>query len=95
MHLVEDGTATAALDDALLKWEGTAVAWECATWVVLRDPSIGAPLKEGGALRVFTYDGARSIKQPTITLIYETGRHEITVKAARFEEAKYGTTGRA
>lgn len=95
MHLVEDGEAQEALDEALEKWAGTAVAWESATWVILRDPEVGVPLNERGSLRVFTYDGAQSIQQPTITLIYEVTRLETTIKAARFAEAKYGNAGRA
>lgn len=95
MHLVEDPEAQLALDEALEKWAGTAVAWEAATWVVLRDPEIGTPLNESGTVRVFTYQGARSISQPTITLLYTFSRHETTIKAARFEQAKHGQAGHA
>jgi hypothetical protein len=94
LHLVEDPPAQQALDEALEKWTGAGVAWEAATWVVLRDPGIGVPLFEGGNIRSFTYEGARSIDQPTITLIYEKVGHETIIRAAKFSEAKYGNAGR-
>ena len=95
MHLIEDGEAQAALDDALEKWEGTRVAWECATWVILRDQNVGLALSDDGRIRVFTYESARSVKHPTTTIIYEVGRHETIIRAAKFTEAQYGTAGRA
>jgi hypothetical protein len=96
LHLIEDPEAQLALDEAVEWWSGTRVAWEAATWVVLRDPQVGMPLTEDGTIRVFTYEGARSIHQPTITVVYEvTGKHEVTIRRARFTEPKYGQAGKA
>ena len=95
MHLVEDAEAQQALDAAVDEWSGALVAWEAATWVVLRDPGIGDPLGETGRIRVFTYEGARSIDQPTITLIYEKVGETTFIRAARFVKAAASFSGRA
>lgn len=95
MHLVEDHVARAAFDDATERWAGTSDAWEAATWVILRDPEIGTAISEDGKLRSFTYDGTKSTKQPTITLLYEISVHEMIIRAAKFSEPKYVRAGRA
>lgn len=96
MHLVEDPEAQLALDEAVEKWAGTQIAWEAATWVVLHDNEIGVALTSDGMIRAFTYEGAKSIHQPTITLVYEiVGKQEIVIRRARFTEPKYGQAGRA
>ena len=96
MHIVEDPDAQRALDDAIERWEGTPIAWDAVTWVLMRDPNLGKALTEDGSIRAFTYEGARSIKQPTITMVYEiVGKHEIVIRDARFTEPKYGQVGRA
>ena len=96
MHLVEDPEAQLALDDAVEKWPGTPVAWEAITWVLVHDPQVGVPVTEDGTIRSFTYVGARSIQQPTITVVYEiVGRHEVIIRRARFAEPKHGQAGRA
>jgi hypothetical protein len=95
VHLIEEDAARRAFDDACLKWEGASVAWEATTWVVLRDPTVGRPVTESGKTRAFTYEGASSIKQPTVTLLYEIRSGEIVVQDARFSEARFGQVGRA
>lgn len=95
MHLVEDPEAQAALDDACDVWDGALVAWEAATWVLLRDPSIGVPINESGSVRAFTYEGARSLKQPTITILFEVSGDTTYVRAAKFDQPKYQQAGRA
>lgn len=95
MHLVEEDAARCALDEAALKWEGTGTAWEQATWVVLHDPMIGRPVTESGKTSSFTYDGARSIKQPTITLLCEVRGDTTVIHDARFNEASFGPVGDA
>ncbi|MCO5057800.1 MAG: hypothetical protein M9905_07940 [Rhizobiaceae bacterium] len=96
MHLIEDPPAQLALDNAIEKWEGTPIAWEAITWVLLHDPKVGVPMTEDGMLRSFTYEGAKSIKQPTIVVVYEiVGKHEIVVKDALFKEPEYGQAGTA
>jgi hypothetical protein len=95
VHLIEQPSAQAAFDDACEKWQGAAIAWECATWVLLRDPNIGDPVTESGKTRSFTYQGARSIHQPSITLLYELRGDETIIHDAKFFEASYGSVGRA
>ncbi|PZV37481.1 hypothetical protein B5V02_14370 [Mesorhizobium kowhaii] len=96
MHIVEDPEAQFALDDAVEKWAGTPTAWEAVTWVLMRDQDLGTALTEDGKIRVFTYEGAKSIKQPTITVVYEVvGKHEIVIRNARFTEPSYAQAGRA
>lgn len=93
---MEDKPAQLALDEAVEKWDGTPEAWEAITWVLVHDPQVGAALTDDGHIRAFTYDGAKSIHQPTITVVYEiVGKHEIVIRDARFTEPKYGQVGRA
>lgn len=95
MHIVEENAARKALDDALLKWDGAETAWEAATWIVLHDTEVGRAVTESGKTRSYTYEGARSIKQPTITLLYELRDGVMHIHDAIFKEAPYGQVGRA
>ena len=96
MHLIEDPEAQLALDEAVECWAGTQVAWEAITWAVVHDTELGKPLTDDGMIRAFTYDGARSIQQPTITVVYEIiGKRQVVIRRARFTEAKYGQSGTA
>ena len=95
MHLIEEDAARRALDEAELKWEGVSVAWEAITWAVAHDPEVGKRITESGKTRLFTYDGARSIKQPTITIVYELREGETVIHEARFTEAPHAYAGRA
>jgi hypothetical protein len=95
VHFSEEEAARRSFDEACLKWEGASVAWEAATWVVMHDELVGRPVTESGKTRAFTYDGARSIKQATITLIYEIRTGEIVIHDAKFSEASYGQVGKA
>lgn len=95
MHLIEEEAARKALDDAELIWEGAYSAWEAATWVVIHDPLVGVKVTESGRTRAFTYEGARSIKQPTVTILYETRGDTTVIHDAIFKEAPYAQAGRA
>jgi hypothetical protein len=53
------------------------------------------PLTEGGSLRAFVYDGARSIDQPDIEVIYEIQLNVIVIRNAVFSNAKAPQAGRA
>lgn len=64
-------------------------------WVLARDPDVGVPLTEGGNIRAFLYDGARSIKQPDVEIIYQIQLNEIIVHSAVFTDAKAERAGRA
>lgn len=95
MHLIEEPTAQTALDEASLKWDQAYQAWECATWAVLHDHTLGWAVTTSGKTRSFTFDGARSLDMPTVTILYEIRGDEIVIHDALFEEAKYGQAGRA
>jgi hypothetical protein len=47
-----------------------------------------------GGVRGFMYDGARSISQPDIEVIYQIEDHQIVVKSAVFSDAKASAAGR-
>jgi hypothetical protein len=95
VHFIEEEAARRAFDAAVLKWEGAHVAWEAITWAILHDPTVGKAVTESGKTRLFTYDGARSIKQPTITIIYGLRHGETVIHEARFTEAPFAQAGRA
>jgi hypothetical protein len=95
VHIVEEDAARKSLDEAETKWAGALDAWEAATWVLVHDPTVGVPVTESGKTRSFTYEGARSIKQPTITLLYEIRGDTTVIHDAFFKEAPFGQVGRA
>jgi hypothetical protein len=90
----EDG-ARRALDSALQRWERAMDAWEAATWIVARDAEAGEPTTESGRVRAYTFEGARSIDLPTLTLLYEIHSEIIVVHDARFADSRHGEAGRA
>jgi hypothetical protein len=63
--------------------------------VLAHDPLVGRLLTEAGNLRAFEYDGARSIKQPDLHVIYEVLDHEIVIKVVGYDEAKASSAGHA
>jgi hypothetical protein len=85
-----------AYDHAITRWARADDAWQGITWTIARDP-IGEsiPLNESGTLRVLTSEGARSIDLPTLTVIYEYDDHYVTIKDARFTDAKASFASRA
>jgi hypothetical protein len=64
-------------------------------WVLSHDPDVGRPLTEKGNLRAFLYDGARSIKQPDLYVIYEILNNHIVIKVVGYDEAQAARAGRA
>jgi hypothetical protein len=93
--IVLDSAVRDALDSAVRKWDDTERAWIAIEWTLVRDPIVGRPLTEKGNIRAFEYDGARSIGQPDIEVIYEITLHEIIVRNAVFSNAKATQAGRA
>jgi hypothetical protein len=90
-----DERARDSVDSAIDKWPDAERAWEAVEWVLARDPVVGVPLNEAGNIRGFVYDGARSIGQPDIDVIYEITPDEIIVRSAEFTDAKISQAGRA
>lgn len=93
--VIEDSRVSRALDDAKRKWPRAGDAWDAVVWVIARDPTIGIPLTESGATRSFTFDGAKSIGMPTVTVLYEVQHIVIVVHDALFQEATFAQAGRA
>lgn len=89
-----DTAAAVSIDSACEKWTDAERAWEAVEWALARDPLVGVPLSEKGSVRGFVYDGAKSIDQPDIDVIYEITDHEIIVRSAEFTDAKFSQTGR-
>ena len=94
-EVVLDETVRTALDAACLTWEDTERAWEAIEWTLARDPHVGVPLSEGGTLRALIYQGASSIGQPDIEVIYEVQAEAVVVKNAIFSNAKASLAGHA
>jgi hypothetical protein len=95
LTVVEMPRVSVAIDDAKARWPRARDAWETVSWTLAHDPRAGKPLTESGLTRSFTLDGARSIGLPTVTVLYQIARFEITVHAAKFEDAKFHQAGRA
>lgn len=90
----EEDAARRSLDAASERWSRAIEAWEAATWTIARDPEAGEAVTESGKTRAYTFEGARSIDMPTITLLYETEPDYIIVHDALFTDAKHGQAGR-
>src|SRR5437660_1567426 len=88
-------TAPEAVDSAFEKWEDAERAWLAIEWALVRDPQVGPPLTEKGNIRGFLYDGARSIGQPDVQVIYEIQEDAIIIRSAVFTQAKANFAGRA
>lgn len=94
----EEWPVTEALNEACERWSGTPVAWEIATWTIVRDPNCleSKAVNEAGTLRVATFEGARSIEHPTIVLLYECSSSNLTrIIEADFKEPTASQAGRA
>jgi hypothetical protein len=93
--IIEDSRVSRAIDDAKMRWPRAEDAWEAITWVIVRDPLIGIAVTESGNVRSFTFDGAKSIGLPTVTVVYETQHLVIVVQDALFQEPRFAQAGRA
>lgn len=96
MHSIrEEPAAESAVNDAHARWPRAEDAWEAVTWVLAHDPEVGQPLGESGRLRAFTFEGARSVGMPTVTVVYECLPALVVVHDARFVDAGHANAGRA
>jgi hypothetical protein len=94
--VIEQPRVSRALDDAKERWARAQDAWDTILWVIAHDPEgAGMALTESGATRSFTLDGARSIKLPTVTVLYESRLFEVVIHDAMFTDAKFAQAGRA
>jgi|GraSoi2013_115cm_1033766.scaffolds.fasta_scaffold71555_1 hypothetical protein len=91
--VILETVAQQAVDSACDKWEDAARAWMAIEWALARDPHVGVPLTEGGNVRGLLYDGARSIGQPDVEVIYEIQQNAIIVRSAIFKDAKASFAG--
>jgi hypothetical protein len=83
------------VESACDKWAGAEIAWNAIEWVLGHDHLAGPALVEGGNLRAFIYQGAISIKQPDIAVIYSVEVDEIVIKAVKFKNASASYAGKA
>jgi len=92
--VILESDAQQAVDSACDEWEDAERAWMAIEWALARDPHVGVPLTEGGNVRGLLYDGARSIDQPDVQVIYEIQQNAIIVRSAVFNDAKARFAGR-
>jgi hypothetical protein len=95
--LREENAAQRSLDAAVDRWARAMDAWEAATWAIAHDPTAGDPVTESGRTRSHTFEGARSIDMPTVTLIYEVPENSsdyLIIHDALFTDSRYGQAGR-
>ena len=91
----EEESVCDAVGEACLKWPRADESWQAVTWAISHDPQVGAPLNEGGDLRLATWSGARSIGMPDIEVTYRVTRDRIEILEAIFTEPKYAFSGKA
>ena len=93
--LREEEIARNAVNEALANsdWPRAEDAWECITWSISHEPSIGVPITESGKIRSFVFEGAKSIGMPTIQVIYEVQDGLIIIHDARFSDARFAQAG--
>jgi hypothetical protein len=93
--VVLESVSQKAVDCACNTWEDAERAWVAIEWTLAHDPAVGVPLSEQGNVRGFLYDGAQSIGQPDIEVIYEIQPDAIIVRSAEFKNPKASFAGRA
>lgn len=93
--VIHSKDAAEAYDDACEKWARADDAWLAAEWTIVHDPMAGMAMNEGGTVRAFTFEGAKSIGLPTLTIVYGYDRRNITIYNARFVEPTATRFGRA
>jgi hypothetical protein len=92
----EERVVQKAVDAAYLRWPRTEEAWEAVTWALAHDPfSAGPAVSESGLVRIFVFDGARSIGMPTVKAVYTIEPSVVIVKAVVFEDSVHMYAGRA
>ena len=92
----EEPSVSDALDAACQRWARAVDAWEAITWSVARDPEDETtPLSDDGLTRLLVSEGAASIGWPTIAIVFEYDRRNITILDAQFSNAKAQQSGRA
>jgi hypothetical protein len=92
--VILEPVAQQAFDSACDNWEDAERAWMAIEWALARDPHVGVSLTEGGNVRGLLYDGAQSIGQPDVEVIYEIQQNANIVRAAMFKDAKTRFAGR-
>ena len=95
LSIVEETRVSDALHDACLKWPRADEAWDAVTWALMRDPTVGRPLIEGGALRLTIWAGAKSIGMPDIRITYRITEVSIEILDAVFTESTHTAAGSA
>jgi hypothetical protein len=91
--VILESVAQKAVDSGCDKWQDAERAWRAIEWALAHDPAVGVPLTERGKVRGLLYDGARSIGQPDVEVIYEIREDEIIVRSAVFRDARASFAG--
>jgi hypothetical protein len=92
----EEEDVRKCVDAAYARWPRTDEAWEAVTWALAHDPfSAGPAISESGLVRVFVFDGARSIGMPTVRAVYVIEPAVVVVRAVVFEDSVHLYAGRA
>lgn len=91
----EEEIARNAVNEALANpaWSRASDAWDCITWSIAHEPSIGEPVTESGRVRSFVFEGAKSIGMPTVQVLYEVDGDLIVIHDARFSDARFTQAG--
>ena len=92
--VILEPVAQQAVDSACDKWEDAERAWTAIEWALAHDPGVGVPLSEQGDVRGLVYDGAQSIGQPDVEVIYEIQQEAIIVRSAEFRNPKASFAGK-
>lgn len=95
LDVAYDSPAATAVDAAELKWERADDAVQAVEWTLAHDPKAGVAVTESGLVRAFVYEGAVSIKMPTVRVLYQIQEHRIVIRDMHFEEAKAQRHGNA
>ena len=80
----QDSGIDAIVDFAAERWERGQDAWDAVVWALARDPGVGMPVTNSGRTRSFTLEGAKSIRLPTVTVLYVYDGDVITVFDVNF-----------
>lgn len=94
--IFEEPSVSDALDAACERWARAMDAWEAIKWSVAHDPEDETTsLSDDGHTRLLVSEGAASIGWPTIAIVFEYNRYNITILEAQFSNAKAPQPGRA
>ncbi len=78
-----------ALQDGQEEWGRLDDAWQMIEWVLMRDPTKGEPLTEGGTARSFVFEGSHAHEMPNIQVVYVVDENHITIRAIKLTKPTF------